>query len=206
MNDEPYQIGMDKLLTPEEVRVLLAACARRARLDLANGRKVWVVRHLLVHLACASGLRTGELARLRVGDLLQDEGPALLAGRSPHARRVRLGPPLTRHIEDYLGIRQQAWGERLDDGDLMLPGRQGRPYTAAALGFSFHKAAEAAGLSGDYTLRNARHSYSAFLLARTGDLRYVQRQMGHASASMTLLYRDVAPLVDRRLAEALIWS
>lgn len=208
MSEEPYQITMEKVLPPEEVRNLLSTCRRRAKQDLASGRKVWVTRYLLVHLACASGLRAGEIAWLRVGDFKSEEGAWFLGVRRPNSggsRQVHLGPQLAEHIEEYLRVRSRTWGETLKDEDLLLPGRNGKPYTAAALCFSFRKAAEAANLSGSYSLRNARHSYSAFLLASTGDLRYVQRQLGHASQSMTMLYRDVTPQINPELAEALIW-
>ncbi len=88
---------------------------------------------------------------------------------------------------------------------LLLPGRNDKRYSTAALSFSFRKAVDAAQLSGSYSLRNARHSYSAFLLAKTDDLCFVQRQMGHANQGMTLLYRDVTSLINCKLAEALIW-
>ncbi|MFH1034110.1 MAG: tyrosine-type recombinase/integrase [Pseudomonadota bacterium] len=208
MSDEPYQITMDKLLTPEQVETLLNTCHRLAKLDLASGRKVWVVRYLMVHLACASGLRACEIAWLRVGDLVYEDDGALMSVRRPKGRSqriVRVGPKLAAHIQNYLRIKSLTWGEACDPRDLLLPGRSAKPYTTAALCFSFRKAVEAAQLDRSYSLRNARHSYSTFLLAKTDDLRYVQRQLGHANQSMTVLYRDVAPQINYGLAGDLIW-
>lgn len=207
MADGPYQITKEKLPTPEEVQTLLAACQRLASLDLANGRKVWVTRYLLVHLACASGLRAGEIAGLRVGDFFWGVRGSLLTVRGAVGRRgraVHLGPQLAGHIQAYLGVRRRAWGQAAAQGDLLLPGRGGKPYSTAALCFSFRKAVAAARLDWPWSLRNARHFYGACLLAKTDDLRYVQRQLGHANQGMTVLYRDVVPLMDCALAQDLI--
>ncbi len=111
MGKEPYQITKEKLLTPEEVEVLLGTCARLAKTDLTNGRKVWVTRYLLVHLACASGLRASEIAWLRVGDFQNLASGHLLLVRPPRGggrRRVYLGPKLAGHIQEYLRIREMA--------------------------------------------------------------------------------------------------
>jgi site-specific recombinase XerD len=207
MLDEPYQITMDKLLTPEQVELLLNTCKRLAKLDLASGRKTWVVRYLMVHLACASGLRACEIAWLRIMDFHHQDGAALLSVRRPKGRSqriVHLGPKLTAHIQEYLQIKEMTWGDVCLPHDLLLPGRGAKPYTTAALCCSFRRATEAAQLSGSFSLRNARHSYSTFLLAKTDDLRYVQRQLGHANQSMTVLYRDVAPQINYGLACDLI--
>ncbi len=203
-----YRITKDKLPSSEEVQVILDLCERRCRTDLASGRKMWVIRYMLVHVACASGLRASEIAALRVDDFQgQADGHVLLV-RQPRGagnRKVNLGPKLARHIEDYLRVRQSTWGEILLPDTLLLPGRHGKPYSTAALYSSFRKAVVAARIDGPYSLRNARHFYSAFLMASTGDLRYVQRQMGHTNQSMTLLYQDVVPHINRELTEVMIW-
>lgn len=38
-------------------------------MDLAKGRKTWVTRYMVVHLALNSGLRVSELAKLKIEDL-----------------------------------------------------------------------------------------------------------------------------------------
>jgi len=214
MPGEDYRITRDKLMLPEEVGHLLAVCERRAALDLAGGRKGWVNRYMLVHLACGSGLRAAEIAALKVGDLHLREATLNLSDAAPYlnvagpggrpGREVRLGLAPAGQLRGYLRIREETWGEALRGEDLLLPGRHGGPYTSAALGVSFKKAIAAAGLSESYSLRTARHSYSAFLLATTSDLRYVQRQMGHANQNMTLLYQDVIPVIDPAAASSLI--
>jgi site-specific recombinase XerD len=42
------------------------------------------------------------------------------------------------------------------------------------------------------------------LLAKTGSLRFVQKQLGHSSVTTTSLYADVLPEMNQRLAEAIL--
>lgn len=100
--------------------------------------------------------------------------------RRPKGRSHRLlqvGPKITAYIQEHLQIKRHTWGKACAPEDLILPGRGAKTYTTAALCFSFRKAVEAAELPTAYSLRNARHSYSTFLLAKINDLRYVQRQL-----------------------------
>jgi site-specific recombinase XerC len=194
-------------MAPVEVQVLLAVCRKKAQTDVANGRKIWVIRHLIVHLACGSGLRAGEIAGLRIRDLRLEADPPCLVVVKPEGRRTRevhLGRRLAEHLASFLNLRATALREPLDGEDLLLPGRGGRPYTGAALGVNFRKAVQAARLSPRYSLRNARHTYSFLLLAKTGDLRYVQGQMGHVNQSMTCLYQGLALEVQAKLINDLL--
>ena len=202
----PYQITRDKVMTTEEIQRLMGLCEKKARADLVNGRKIWVVRHMLVHLAWASGLRAGELSALRIEHLnLAGEHPSLLVLHPDgDFREVFIGLGLAAHIRDFMHTRRTAWQEPIGPGSPLLPGRGGKPYTVPALCFSFRRAIEAARLPRRHSLRHARHSYSAFLLASTGNLRFVQRQMGHSSQSMTALYQDVAPEINAAMAGLLI--
>ncbi|KIX14469.1 tyrosine-type recombinase/integrase [Dethiosulfatarculus sandiegensis] len=208
MTEQIYQITNDKLPQPEEVEALLRFCRKKAASDLISGRKTWINRYLLVHLACGAGLRASEIALARTGDLDEfGEDDLLWVRRSEGLRhhQVNLGAGLAAHIKEYLQLRSTAWGEYSAPDDLLLPGRKCRPYSSSALSISFRRAVEESGLSCRFSLRNARHFYAAFLLAKTRDLCYVQRQLGHANQSMTVLYLDVAPNLDYHEAQAAIW-
>lgn len=208
LSDRIYRITRDKLPEPEEVFSLLRFCREKAASDLINGRKAWIKRYLLVHLACGAGLRASEIALARTGDLQEIDGDLLLWVRRSKGKRhhqVHLGDGLAAHIKEYLHLKLNTWGDKPAADELLLPGRKGRPYSISSLSISFRRAVEECGLDCLFTLRNARHFYAAFLLAKTRDLGYVQRQLGHANQSMTVLYLDVTPHLDCREAQAAIW-
>jgi integrase/recombinase XerD len=86
----------------------------------------------------------------------------------------------------------------------LLAGRGGAHYATSALQFSFKKAIEQANLPTHYSIHSARHTYATFLLAKSKNIRFVQKQLGHASLSMTALYSDVLPELNQSLAETLL--
>jgi site-specific recombinase XerD len=65
---------------------------------------------------------------------------------------------------------------------------------------SFKRAVIEAGLPGHYSIHSARHTYAAYLLHDTGNLRYTQKQLGHSNIGMTALYADVLPEENCKLA------
>jgi len=55
-----------------------------------------------------------------------------------------------------------------------------------------------------YSIHSARHTYATLLLAKSNSLRFVQKQLGHASIAMTSLYADVLPEMNQTLANAIL--
>jgi site-specific recombinase XerD len=72
------------------------------------------------------------------------------------------------------------------------------------LEISFKKAAERAGLPKYYSIHSSRHTYATLLLAKSKNIRFVQKQLGHASIAMTSLYADVLPEMNQNLANAIL--
>lgn len=204
-----YRITRDKFLEPDEVKRLMTTCEDKALADVAKGRKTWVTRFMLIHLVLYSGLRVSEVALLRVGDLrLNGKNPYLVVqrGKGGKKRDVYIDRGLVKHIREYLTIRQDAWGESVENDAQawLFANASGKIFTTAALHQSFKKALTAAGMEGRCSIHGARHTYSTILLAKTGNIRFVQKQLGHASLNMTSLYADVLPEQNSTLANAII--
>jgi integrase len=199
MARQPYQIDRERFMDRSERAKLIKACRERAELDQARGRTTWPMRYMLVDLALYSGLRVAELAALALGDLaLKAENPYLVVrnGKGGRRRTVYLDNELVRHLKSYIK-------HHLIDPDPLaplFPGRGGRHCQPITLMKSFKRAIKEAGLPGHYSIHCARHTYATFLLHDTGNLRYVQKQLGHAQISMTALYADVLPEENGKLA------
>jgi len=199
MGSPHYHIERDRFFDRQERARLLRTCKERAELDQAKGRTTWPVRYMLVDLALFSGLRVAEIADLKVGDLvLKAENPYLIVrkGKGGRKRSVYLDGDLVRHLRRY--IKQHLRSP--DPQAPLFPGRESRclpgefQHSAAiTLMKSFKRAVEEAGLPAHYSIHCARHTYATFLLADTGNLRFVQKQLGHANISMTALYADILP-------------
>ena len=201
---EKYKINRDKFMSQEEVRALLKTCEDEAILDAAKGKKTWPTRFMLVHLALHSGLRVSELAALKIGDMHLSGRETYLVvqnGKGGKKRDVYIDREIVKHLKDYIAVKK-TWREAVDEGAPLFMGRSGH-YTETALHLSFRKAVEAARLSRRYSIHAARHTYATLLLARTNNLRFVQKQLGHASLNMTSLYADVLPEANQDLANSM---
>jgi site-specific recombinase XerD len=161
---------------------------------------------MLIHLALNSGLRVSEIAALKINDLqlLGKENYLIVhCGKRGKKRDVYLDTEIVVHLISYIGIKKQ-WGESTDNDAPLFAGRGGNHYTTTALEISFKKAAEKAGLHKYYSIHSSRHTYATLLLAKTKNLRFVQKQLGHASIAMTCLYADVLPEMNQNLANAIL--
>jgi integrase/recombinase XerD len=73
------------------------------------------------------------------------------------------------------------------------------------LEISFKKAAEKAGLPKYYSFHSCRHTYATTLLWKTGgNLRFVQKQLGHANINFTTIYAGILPEANRALSNAIL--
>jgi len=176
-------------------------------IDQIKGRKTWVTRYTLVYLALNSGLRVSELARLKLKDLqLGGKENFLIVqnGKGNRKRDVYLDTELVKHLKEYIVISKTAWSESTAYDAPLLAGRNGGHFTTTALEISFKQALIAAGLPSTYSIHSSRHTYATILLAKTNNLRFVQKQLGHSTLNMTALYADVLPEHNQALANSIL--
>lgn len=204
-----YTPTKNYILTPEdflsrpERTQLLATCRRLAAEDLLAGRTTWVTRYALVDLALYSGLRVGEMAALEHRDLiLSDPDPYIIVrhGKGNRERVVYIDTALATHLTEYAEYKSHTLALAVDPDSPVFAGQAGQHSPAITLQKSFKQAVTAAGLRPGLSIHKCRHTYATYLLHDTGNLRYVQRQLGHAHISMTSLYADILPEANGTLA------
>jgi site-specific recombinase XerD len=201
-----YMISREKFLSAKEARLLQRVAKRLARQDTENGKTTWVTRFMLIHLALNTGLRVSEIAALKIGDLHFNGTENYLIvqkGKGGKKRSVYLDSGIVAHLKRYSGVKQK-WQQPVDDDSPLLSGRGGNHYTTTALHISFKKAIEQANLPQHFSVHCCRHTYATLLLARSKNLRFVQKQLGHSSIAMTSLYADVLPELNQKLAETIL--
>lgn len=206
---QSYSISRDKFLSPDQAKKLLKTCEELSDLDLMKGRATWVTRSMLVHLAFSSGLRVSEIAALKIQDLNfngKENYLIVRKGKRGKKREVYFDTELARHIKKYIEIKKKAWKESIEPDAPLFSGRGGKHFTTTSLEISFKKAIEKAKLPIHYSIHAARHTYATILLAKTNNLRFVQKQLGHASLNMTALYADVLPEFNQNLANSILDS
>jgi integrase/recombinase XerD len=195
-----------KVLTDKELRKVLLYCAAHKH---AARNKAMV---LMTHLA---GMRVGEVAALRLQDVLSSDGMMKTDVRlsaeqtkGAHARTVLLPKRLQVLLEQYLSERfgtQQQLSAVLNtpSAAYALFPTQKKPrdgFSANTLCQYFHHMYKAAGIAGA-TSHSGRRSYITGLADKGVGVRVLMELAGHRSPAVTMRYIDASPAVLRAAVE-----
>jgi len=151
---------------------------------------------LLFLLANRCGLRTGEAAGLRLGDLDDLQHGTVRVARSyvgplkedKHGDGKTKFAPAPRDLPALLGpwiARRRAEGAT--DADLVFPARDGRfPYGKDEVGYQWRKVRTALELPQALTFHRAgRHSFASRGLAAGASIDEISQALGHSSVALT---------------------
>lgn len=190
-------------LSAGEVKRLLAASPTEHRALFAT--------------ACLSGLREGELFGLKWSDVDPDQR-VIFVRRTYHPsygftepktergkRAVQITPELANILESH---RKVCYYHEADD--LVFPNIDGKPTDYHNLvNRVFHGVLDEAGLK-RIRFHDLRHSYAALMISLGCNIKWLQRQMGHASLSTTMdTYGHILPDVEEAIGgrlDALIFD
>ena len=201
-----YVLTPESYMSEKERRRLLQTCKEKAELDSLKGRITYPTRYMLVDLALFSGLRVAEMASLKIGDFnLSGNEPYLIVrnGKGNKKRTVYLDNELKKHLKEYISFKGKTLKHPIDNDAPLFPGRDFKHCPPITLMKSFKVALSDAGLPMRYSIHKCRHTYATFLLRDTGNLKFVQNQLGHASLSMTCLYASILPEENSKLANSI---
>jgi len=129
----------------------------------------------------ACGLRISEAASLEVTAIDGANGVIRVIGKGNKERCVPLPQPVLTEL-------RRLWRSHRDTRWLCPSPRGSGPITRDALGQTFRKVAEDAGITRQATPHSLRHSYATRLLESGVDTRIVQILLGHASIATTAVY------------------
>lgn len=140
-----------------------------------------------IEVLYATGMRVGELAAVRLGDLDLSEATITVNGKGSRQRRVFLPQSrLVALISDY------AQGRPAAGHDVLLVTESGDPASTQHLRRLVRETAEAADIQRRITPHMLRHTCATHLLEAGLDIRFVQRLLGHQSISTTEGYTSVS--------------
>ena len=185
----PRKVKAVKVYLAAQQLALLAECAGD------NSAIVWVLGTV--------GLRWGELAGLQVGDIDQQrsrlkihrsvtyvEGRPVVSLPKTHARReVSVSLPVMRMlVKRARGRDPKDWIFTSPDGQPLRPQKSDRDFFAASVRRAQKKDEDFPTL----TPHGLRHVAAGLMISQGMHVKAVQRQLGHASAAMTLdTYADL---------------
>ena len=179
-------IDREKYMDAGEVKQFRTVTEAKAIVDLRKGRISGPLAWMVVDLALATGLRVSELAAIQIKDIDLKRGFVKVRRRKRKKKIVdslAISPELIKHLKEYIDDRTT--------GKLFV-GERGN-LTRYGLQQIWKSAVKRAGLPKELSIHSARHTMAVHLLKKTGNLRQVQKQLGHASPATTAnMYADIS--------------
>jgi len=181
-------IDRTKYMNMDEVKTLRTVTEARAIVDLRKGRVKGPLSWMVIDLAMSTGLRVSEMAALKIRDVDFKRG-CITVVRVKKKKKVKeslaLGKDLLKHLRNYTASMDKKRGP-------LFVGKRG-PLTVQGLQRIWKAAVREAGLPEELSIHCARHTIAVHLLRKTGNLRQVQKQLGHASPVITAnMYADIS--------------
>jgi site-specific recombinase XerD len=151
---------------------------------------------MMFRLMLGTGIRLGSLVCLDISNVDLNAGTLTVRGKGRAEQLFFLDPTLRGELRRHL--------KELDAGSQALfHTHTGRRLQARQIQFRFKKWLQEAGISQPYTVHALRHTFATRLYNQTGDLRLVQRALGHKRASTTEIYTQVTDVQLRKAIESL---
>ncbi|MEC0126525.1 tyrosine-type recombinase/integrase [Paenibacillus pabuli] len=151
----------------------------------------------ILFLTYSSGLRVGEVVRLRCTDLdIERQTLIVRQGKGQKDRRTLLSSLAWDMVQKYIAeYRPNRW---------LFPGQSSdRLITERSVQKVFEEARQRAGIMKKVSIHALRHSFATHLLENGTDLRYIQELLGHTSARTTQRYTHVSTKNIQRIQSPL---
>ena len=150
----------------------------------------------LLEVLYSTGIRSGELLKLKVGDFDAKERTIMVRqGKGNKDRILPLPSVSAGYLAEYLEKIRPRFAKRRalrcgDDGLIFINYTGGR-CILTDLAMIFKRATKAAGLDKKVTSMTLRHSIASHLLENGMDIRYIQEFLGHEKLTTTQIYTKV---------------
>jgi site-specific recombinase XerD len=141
----------------------------------------------IVRLMVVTGMRVGELCKLKLDDLSPDCSIVRIHGKGARDRVAYVtDPSLRKDLHRLMAQRQKSQIEAL------FVNRYGAQIRPQSVRSKLRRLATEAGLARRVTPHMLRHTAATLLIETGVDIRFVQRLLGHSSIATTEIYTHVS--------------
>jgi integrase/recombinase XerD len=154
-------------------------------------------RHrLMISMLYGSGIRIGELVRLRIRDIDFPSLSIRVVNAKQNKDRITVfAESLAEHLKAL--VRGRAADE------YVFLTMNGRPYNRRTVQAIFARAFQASGIQKHASCHTLRHSFATSLLGNGIDIRAIKDLLGHQSVKTTMIYLHVTEKTARRIRSPL---
>jgi len=144
---------------------------------------------IIVQLIVATGMRVGELCKLKLDDLSPDCSIVRIHGKGARDRVAYVTDRgLRKDLQQLIALRRKS---QINSGALFV-NRYGAPMRPQSVRSKLRRLAKEAGLARRVTPHMLRHTAATLLIETGVDIRFVQRLLGHSSIATTEIYTHVS--------------
>jgi integrase/recombinase XerD len=144
---------------------------------------------LAMLLMVSTGIRVGELCRLRIEDLSPDAGSIRIHGKGSRDRIAYISDVALRQRLRHSVEQRREYGGSCRS---LFVNRNGLPMRPQSIRSRLRRHASEIGLSRRVTPHMLRHTAATLLIETGVDIRFVQRLLGHSSIATTEIYTHVS--------------
>lgn len=176
-----------------DVKAILAACdrtrsyTRPGKRICDNERRTAVRDRAVILLLVDTGMRSGELAGLKVRDLDMKNRRLTVFGKGSKERVLPFSPTTGKAVWHYLQTERGEYGAR----DPLFVTVDGDPLNREALLQMVNRLGERAGV-GDCHPHRFRHTFAVTFLRNGGNAYELQAMLGHTTLEMVKQYLQLA--------------
>lgn len=167
------------ILNPAEIKIILSSFDTKSFQGLRN--------YCICALMLDSGLRRGEVIRLKVSDVHIFEGYAVINGKGNKQRLVPLGNNSKRYLIKYINLRPID-----SDSSALFLTKQKKPITNSTIARIFKTLQAQKVAQGSLTRRIyphlLRHTFATSYLENGGNIYALQQILGHTTLDMVKKY------------------
>jgi len=181
----PTDRRVPSYLSPDEAKRLLDVIPKS---DGSIARR----DHAMFSLLLGTGIRLGSLVGLDAGDVNLAERTIAITAKGGRHDTVFLNPQLCRLLGRHVN------GRSASEGTSLFCSRHGGRLCARQVQLRLQHWLKAAGITKPLSVHSLRHTFATRLYSKTGDLRLVQRALGHRHIGTTEIYARVEDKASRK--------
>jgi len=183
---EGGRVAPSEFLSEAQLEGLLAYVKERANLAREKGTTRAIVDELVILLLVSTGLRASELCSLNIADVPPDHGQNAIVVRGAQGNVTR-SIEITSEVANCIARFVRLYREGAKPDEPLLISERGKRLIYMSLYSKVKRIGQKAGI-GKLHPHMLRHTYVVRLYNAERDLRFVQKQAGHASRKTTALY------------------
>ena len=157
----------------------------------------------IMEVLYATAMRIDECVSLDVHDVdLRDGIIHIRKAKGKRQRVVPLGKTAAGFLKEYLEKVRPHYGKKHPKERRLFLNNRGEPMNCACIRYNLNQYAKQAKLGKTASPHTFRRSCATHMMQEGADIRYIQKQLGHASLATTQSYTKVMPVDIKKTHEA----